>query len=155
SDEAGPAGLMAGADAGAIVAMKIFVKKNEVLPVRIALKEFQPSCHWAPPVLSPQENMGEPPGNFGGHLPEVAFGGGMRGALHFEVFAVVVMIFLERLDQEIVDRKPDWPAPVRISAEEAGRGFRRFVADAVHISVHVNFVGMILVKTRKGAHAVR
>src|SRR5262245_41884352 len=40
-DQAGPARLMIGANAGAVVAVKIFVKKNQVPPVRIALEKFQ------------------------------------------------------------------------------------------------------------------
>src|ERR1700719_56149 len=68
-DQAGPAGLMTCAEAGAVVAMKIFVEKDEVAPVRIALEEFQSPCHRAPPFLSAKENMGEPPGNSRGSLP--------------------------------------------------------------------------------------
>ena len=99
--------------------------------------------------------MGEPPGDFRGDLPEIGLGAGIGGALHFEIFAVVVMIFLQGFDQQIINRKPDRPAPVRIPSKEARRGFRRLVGDAVRISVHVNFVGVVLVKARKGAHAVR
>src|SRR5437762_13515373 len=116
---------MAGAETGAVVAMKIFVEKDEVAPVRIALEELQSSCHRAPPVLSAQENMGEPPGDFRGDLPEIGLGAGIGGALHFEIFAVVVMIFLQGFDQQIINRKPDRPAPVRISPKEAGRGLDR------------------------------
>ena len=37
-DQAGPSGLMIRAEAGAVVSMKKFIKKNEVAPVRIALE---------------------------------------------------------------------------------------------------------------------
>ena len=37
-DETSPTGLMAGTDSCAVVAMKVFVEKDEVAPVRIALK---------------------------------------------------------------------------------------------------------------------
>src|SRR5229473_1678676 len=52
-DQAGPAGLMACADPGAIVAMKVFVEKDEVAPVRIALKELGATRHGPPPVRIP------------------------------------------------------------------------------------------------------
>src|SRR5215468_5131052 len=39
-DQAGPAGLMAGAQARSAVAVKVFVKKNQVAPMRIALEDF-------------------------------------------------------------------------------------------------------------------
>ena len=66
---------MACADAGAIVTMKIFVEQDEIPPVGITLKEFQSPRNRASPVRSTQENMGEPPGNFGSYLPEIGFGG--------------------------------------------------------------------------------
>src|SRR6266446_7522671 len=146
---------MAGAEAGAVVAMKIFVEKDEVAPVRIALKALGAASYGPATARIAKKNMNEPPGDFRGDLPEIGFGAGIGGALHFEIFAVVVMIFLQGFDQQIINRKPDRPAPVRIPSKEARRGFRRLVGDAVRISVHVNFVGMVLVKARKGAHAVR
>src|SRR5882672_8719578 len=84
---------MAGAEAGAVVAMKIFVEKDEVAPVRIALEEFQFSCHRAPPVLSAQENMREPPGNFRGYLPEIGFVAGIGGAPHFKISSLLLRRF--------------------------------------------------------------
>src|SRR5713226_9798128 len=72
--QTGPAGLVACADPGAVVSMKIFVKQDEISPVRIALKEFHSSSHRATPILSSQENMSEPPGNLRGYLPQIGFG---------------------------------------------------------------------------------
>ena len=37
-DEAGPAGLMAGAYARTVVAVEVFVERNQIVPVRISLK---------------------------------------------------------------------------------------------------------------------
>ena len=42
-DDAGPAGLMAGAEAGAVVAMKIFVEEKVIAPVGIVLKRLSPA----------------------------------------------------------------------------------------------------------------
>src|SRR5260370_7934406 len=78
----------------------------------------------------------------------------MSWALHFEIFAVVVVKFLERFHEQIVDWKPDGPAPVRISAKEACRGFGRLVVNAVRVSVHVNLVRMVLVVARESPHSV-
>src|SRR5712664_2622830 len=154
-DEAGPAGLMACADPGAVVAVKVFVEKDEVAPVRVALKKLGAARYGPAAFRIAEKNMNEPPGNFRGDLPEIGFAAGMRGALNFEIFPEVVVKFLERFHKQIVDRKPNRPAPVRISAEQARRGFGRLVIDAVRISVHVNFVRMVLMEARKGAHAVR
>src|SRR5437867_4804776 len=130
-DETGPAGVMAGADPSPIIAVKIFVEKNEIAPVRIALKEFRVASYGTAAVRIAEKNVNEPPGNFGGYLPEIGLGAAMRGALHFEIFAVVVVKFLQRFHEQIVHRKPDGPAPVRIPAKEACRGFGWFVVNAI------------------------
>src|ERR1700749_3297576 len=46
-----PSGLMAGADAGAIVAMKIFVKQNVIAPVRVSLELLVPAKHRTPSIF--------------------------------------------------------------------------------------------------------
>src|SRR5712692_5696691 len=94
-DQTGPAGLMASADPGAIVAVEVFVEKDQIAPVRIALKELGAARHGPAAIRIAEKNVNEPPGNFGGYLPEIAFSAGMRGALHFEILAVVVVKFLE------------------------------------------------------------
>jgi len=69
--------------------------------------------------------MREPPGNFRGYLPEIGFVAGIGGALPLEIFAIVVMIFLQGFDQQIIDRKPDRPRqfefpPKRAVVDSAG-----------------------------------
>src|SRR5258705_4693275 len=153
SNETGPAGLMAGADAGTIIAVKVFVEKDEVAPVRIALKKFAAASYRPAPFRIAQKNVNEPPRDFSSHLPEIGFRARVRRTLDFEIFAVIVVKFLKRFHEQVVDRKPDGPTPIGIAAEKTGRGFRRLVVHTVRISVHVYFVGMILVKARKSAHA--
>ena len=45
------------------------------------------------------------------------------GKLHFQGVAVVVVEFLQRFDDQEVDRKPDRPAPVRVASEKAAVRF--------------------------------
>ena len=40
-DQSGPAGLMARADTGAVVAVKVFVERDQIAPVRIGLELFR------------------------------------------------------------------------------------------------------------------
>src|SRR5262249_30528245 len=40
-------------------------------------------------------------------------------ALHQEVVAVVAVVFLQRLDQQVIDREPDRAAPVGVAAKYA------------------------------------
>src|SRR5204862_7368551 len=49
-DQAGPAGLMACANPRAIVAMKAFVEKDEVAPVRVPLKKLGSAGHGPTPA---------------------------------------------------------------------------------------------------------
>src|SRR3989442_9790753 len=104
---------MAGADPGAIIAVKIFVEKNEIAPMRIALKKLGVARYGPAAVRIAEKNVNEPPGNFGGYLPEIGFGGGMRGALAFEIFAVVVGKILKRFHEQIVHPKTDKAPPNR------------------------------------------
>src|SRR5580658_7169135 len=72
-DEGGPAGLVTRADAGAVIAMEIFVKEQQISPVRIALENFGAARDGTPPVLAANKNMNEAAGDFGGHFPEIRF----------------------------------------------------------------------------------
>lgn len=51
---------MIGAQTGAVVAVKKFIKKNEIAPVRIALEYFAVSIDGAAALVVAQKNMGEP-----------------------------------------------------------------------------------------------
>src|ERR1700704_1552444 len=100
---------MACAEPRAIVAVKVFVEKDKIAPVRIALKKLGAAGYGPAAVRIPEKNVNEPPGNFRRYLPEIGFRAGLRGAFHFEIFAVVVVKFLQGLHEQIVDRKPDGP----------------------------------------------
>ena len=50
-------------------------------------------------------------------------------ALDLKLVAVEVVVALQRLDQQKVDREPDRPAPVGVAAEQAGV---RFAGHVVH-----------------------
>src|SRR5215472_1177850 len=52
----GPAGLVTGADAGAVVAMEIFVEQQVIPPVGIALELFGAAEHRPPPILIAQKD---------------------------------------------------------------------------------------------------
>src|ERR1035438_6270103 len=123
-DQAGPAGLVTGTNAGPIVSVKKFVEQNQVLPVRIGVEDVGSACDGTAAVLARRKNAHKATGDFRSHLPQIAFSSGMGGAFHFEIFAEIMVEFLQRFDQQIVPRKPDRSAPIRIAAEQAGGRFR-------------------------------
>src|SRR5262245_22121839 len=49
-DQCGPPGLMAGADAGAVVAVEVLIEQNEIPPVRIVLQLPDAAVHGTMPV---------------------------------------------------------------------------------------------------------
>src|SRR5438034_941607 len=108
---------MAGANSLAGVAVEVFVKGDGVAPVGIGLELFNVAEDGASSVGTQKEDAGEPAGDFGGNFPKVHYLARARRAFHFEFVAVVVMELLERFDNQVVKRKPDWPAPVRVAAE--------------------------------------
>ena len=136
-DERGPARLMAGSDASAVVAVEVLVEQNQIAPVRIVLERLDAAEHRTPAILVAQEDARHPARELRGHLAEGHELPGSGRALDGESVAVVVMELLQRLDQEIVDRKPDRPAPVGVAAEQARRRLGRLVADFVSRAVHV------------------
>src|SRR5712675_1454280 len=48
---------------------------------------------------------------------------GARRALHFEIVAIIIVKFLQRFDEEIIEWKPDRATPVRVAAEHTGSRF--------------------------------
>jgi hypothetical protein len=109
---------MAGTDSGTIIAVEVLVEEDEIPPVWVALKKFRGARDGTPAVRIAQENVGQTVRNFRSHLPQIGFTARVRGAFDFKILAVVVMKFLKGLDKEIIHRKPDRPAPIRIAAEQ-------------------------------------
>src|SRR5437667_12856375 len=68
--ESGPAGLMARADAGAVVAVEVFVKPDEVPPVGVGLELGDAPVDRPSPVRRAQENTGQASGELSRHVPE-------------------------------------------------------------------------------------
>ena len=71
-NEPGPPSLVIRAEASAIISVEVFVEKNQIAPMRIALKLVDTSRYRALAVFSAQENVAKPFGDFAGNLPEVS-----------------------------------------------------------------------------------
>ena len=67
----GPAGLVAGAQPGAVVAVEVLVEQDVVAPVGIGLELLRAAVDGSPAVLVTQEDPGEPVGDLLAHLEEV------------------------------------------------------------------------------------
>src|SRR5712692_8522350 len=114
--QAGPAGLVAGAEACSVVAVKILIEQDQVLPERVVLKDFRRAVYGPAAVAAAQENPGQAVRKLPGHFPEIHAAPGASGAFHFESVAEVVVEFLQGLDEQEVYREPHRPAPVGVAA---------------------------------------
>src|SRR5207253_566188 len=127
----------------------------QVVPMGVSLEFLSISEHWPSAVFILQENSGQSSGEFSCYLPQREHVSRASWKFHFEVIAEVVMKLLQRLHQQIVYRKPNWAAPVRIAAEQASGRFTRLVVHAVLHRVHAEFVRMLMIESRNGANPVR
>ena len=136
---------MARADTAAGVAMEILVEQHEIFPERIAGVALVAAVHGAGSRLVREKERGQPPFDLARYRAQRHESAGPRRALDREVIAVEQVIAVERLDQEIVEREPHRPAPVRVSAEQPRRRLARRVLDAVpraHRIQHERVIGM-------------
>lgn len=111
-DDTGPAGLMAGAEAGSVVAVEVFVELDVIAPEGIFLEFALAAIDGPRAVFVLEENAGEAAGDFLGDLVEVHLAAGAGGAFDGEVVAIVGVVLEQRADDEGVDGHPDGTAPV-------------------------------------------
>src|SRR5439155_9780966 len=71
-DGAGPAGLVAGPDPGAVVAVEVLVEQDQVAPVRVVAQDRLSTVYRPVPVGVGAEAADEPVADFAGHLVKVA-----------------------------------------------------------------------------------
>src|SRR5207248_11567334 len=90
-----------------------------------------------------------------GNIPQIHSLSRAGWKLHLKGVPGEVVKLLQGFNQQKIDRKPDRPAPVGISAEQAGCRFRRLVIDALLIAVDRQTVRVLVVIARQRAHAVR
>ena len=152
-DQSRPAGLVARADAAAGVAVEIFVEKHVVLEVRIGGKLGMILQRGALSVGAFEEEAREAAGEFVGDFGDGFELAAAGGAFDFEFVAIVVMEFLERLDEEVIHRHPDGAAPVGVAAEEAVARFSGPVGNFVRRATGMEALRLVLVDFREGAHA--
>src|SRR5690349_20899968 len=109
-----PAGLVAGPDACAVVAVEIFVKQDQVTPVGISLEYFCSTINGPAPVCFPQKDSAQALRDHTGCFPKRQHIAGGRRAFHLQTVAVIVVILLQGFDNQEVDGKPHRPAPVAV-----------------------------------------
>src|SRR6266540_7303137 len=90
-DQAGPAGLMAGTNATAVVTVEVLVEQDQIAPVRIGLESFVRSVHRSASVGAAQEGARQPARDLRCHFGQRHPATRPRRTLHREVVPEVVM----------------------------------------------------------------
>src|SRR4029453_3302897 len=94
--QARPAGLVTGADAGAIVAVEVLGEQEAVAPARVLLELRRSAEHRPAPIGVAQEGRGEASGDFTRHLEEGELLPAAGRTLYLEGVAVVPVVLQER-----------------------------------------------------------
>ena len=118
-NEAGPSHLVVGAEPFAGAPMKIFMEEDIVMEMGIGLKFGAISENRAVPLGIVFKNTHKTLRNLCSNIPQVHKVSRASGTLNFEVVAIVVVVFLERLDQKHIQGKPDRTAPIGVPSKKA------------------------------------
>jgi hypothetical protein len=103
---------MARSKAPAIVGVKIFEKKHEIAPVRVALELAGVSVHGPASLAIAQEDSNQSPFQLDADLLQIHPSARARRTFHAEIAAQEAVELPKGLDNQEIDRKPDGAAPV-------------------------------------------
>src|SRR6516162_967065 len=109
------------------VAMKIFVKRNQVAPMRIVVEQFAPAKQRSLAAFVAEEDARQAPRYFSGNLHEVHLHPRTSRTVNQKVVSEVMVILFQCVQDEKVHRHPDRPAPIRVSAIQIRNRLSRLV----------------------------
>src|SRR5262249_30253044 len=155
SNDARPASLMVSADAGAVVAMKVFVERNEVAPMGVGLELLGSSIDRTASVRVAQKNPLHAIHDLLAHLKQVHLLSRARRTLHLEAVAVIEVKLLQRVDHQHLHRHPDWSSPIGIAPVHGVVRLRGEIIHAELLAMHIQHVRVIGVIPRAGSNSVR
>src|SRR5205823_6799057 len=109
----------------------------------VCLKLLQIAEHGATSPRVLQEYACHAARQFARYLPQGHHLSRSSRELDLEVVAEVVVKFLQRLDEQVVRRKPDRSSPIGIAAKQPCRRLARLIVHAVLIAVHMQGIRMV------------
>ncbi len=154
-DQAGPAGLVRGAEGRAVVAVEVLAEDQVVPPGGIGLQQPGPAEARPPAVGTASEDGDEPVLQIGGDLVQGQLLAGPGRVLDGELVAEEPVVAFQGADHQVVQREPDGAAPVGVPAEHGGGGLGGLVIDAGRDALDLDLVGMVAVVGRQGPQPVR
>src|SRR5215510_10405263 len=153
-DDARPSRLVAGAEAGAVVSVEVFVEQNEIPPVRVVLELRGAAVDRTAAAPVPEKDGSEPPRDLVGDLEERHPLAGAGRAFDSELVAIKGIEVQEPADDENIDRHPHRPAPVRVPAEHPRVGLGRQVGHVMRLAGDVEDERVIPMVARERADAM-
>lgn len=152
-DEGGPTGLVGCTQSLAGLGVEVFVKKEMVIPERIASMWVMGSDKEARTIRPGHEEFDKAFAEIDGDFAKGHLFSRTCGILDGEIIPVEVVVALQRLDEDEVGGEPDGPAPVGITAKHFGAGFARSVFHAISLSLGVEGEGGFSMGLAEGADA--
>ena len=131
------------------------MKQHEVAPRRVLGVASVAPVTGPPPALVRQEETRQTAGQLVRHLAQAQHPSRAGRALDLQPLSVEVVVALEGLDQEEVEREPHRTPPVRVAAEQDGVGLLGLVAHSVLGAAGLQHERMLAVDARQRAHAPR
>src|SRR5215469_12093746 len=151
--ESGPTGLMTCPDSSAVVAMKVFIEENQIPPVRVVLELLMTAVNRSLSLLT-GENADQAARELGRDLLQIHHLARAGGALYLEIRPKIAMPAVKGVNEDKVDREPNWAAPVGVTAKHSGVGLSRFVGNPEGLTIDGEAVGLVVVVPREGTDAV-
>jgi hypothetical protein len=153
--ERGPPGLVARPHAPSVVAIEVLVEQHQLLPVRVRRVPRLVTVTGPSSCGVGEEQAGKPGLQLQRDFLQRQPGSRPYGAFDRELRAVEVVVPLQRLQHQEIDREPDRPPPIRVASEESGVPLGRHVVHPIRDAHHVELVGMLAVHAAHGAKAER
>src|SRR5262245_2174654 len=110
---------MAGAEAGPVVTVEIFVEQDEVSPVRVLLELACAAVNRTSSILIFEENAGQPLLQLLSHLIKRQAMSRSCRKLDRELITIVHIVLKEATDYQGVHWHPDRSAPVGVATEHS------------------------------------
>src|SRR6266568_7952716 len=120
-----PACLVRGAQPASGIAVEVFVEQDVILEMRVRLHLLITAKDGTSSGLIPPENIDQAVAQLVRDLPQRQHLPALYGAFHAIILAEEFAELAQAIDIEIVDRHPDRPAPIGISAEKIAVRFGR------------------------------
>src|SRR5262249_15917422 len=137
SDDSRPPSLMAGADAGAVITVKVFVKGNEVAPMGVILELLGSPIDGTMSIRAAQKDSLQAVHELLAHLIEVHLLSGARWTLNLKAVAIIQIELQQGVDHEHLHRHPDRSAPVGIAAIHAVVRLRGSIIHTELLTTHI------------------